>query len=519
MIFIKLKNFILNFLISTVAFIIIVLIFRWTLVPKGVGIYKFKVLDNKEQFGENLNVPFYFVLKEPTHLTLYAKIPELTENVYLYFPQVDTSYIKIYANDNLVGSYGFTKETAHIWYQPLIFQLPETTNEIKITLHGVYELGMDFVPYLIDESQLKKYNILSFLTGDVLSFSIGMVLALSFILLFLSKNVVGRKKTAFIYFFLTSLLGSIWMIDLLPLKSMGSIYSMFILRKIFISSIYFAFSFLITGTYLYLNLKEILLIRILRYTNYVIGFSLLLAPSFYVMKLMTNSFAPVIFLNSLFFFFISIKSKINISLFTSSFFFLTVSHDSLTLFLHYNNKFLSNYGIITLFFGFSYNIIYEYKKMVNEVQEAYEQSVVDKLTGAYNRGVLESISLTESDILIFVDINSLKFINDTFGHKVGDKILKDFVKFVKNNIRSSDYIIRIGGDEFLIVLKNCPFNRAEEIISRVFRELKSSNSIKPTFSWGIAKFNESFDKTFEEADKRMYAMKEEFDRENQRRVD
>lgn len=86
----------------------------------------------------------------------------------------------------------------------------------------------------------------------------------------------------------------------------------------------------------------------------------------------------------------------------------------------------------------------------------------DQLTGCYNRGFmqqrLEEIS-TDRDgkganhALLFLDIDKFKQVNDTFGHEVGDKILRTFVHRVQAQIRDTDIIARMGGDEFIVLLR------------------------------------------------------------------
>lgn len=115
--------------------------------------------------------------------------------------------------------YGFSNKTAHIWYQPLLYMIPEGTNEIKLKIYGIYELGIEFIPYLIDESQKTRYLILEFLTNKSLLISIGVIFALSIILFMLSKNVNIKRKEAYTMFFLATTFGAIWLFDLVLSKA------------------------------------------------------------------------------------------------------------------------------------------------------------------------------------------------------------------------------------------------------------------------------------------------------------
>lgn len=297
---------------------------------------------------------------------------------------------------------------------------------------------------------------------------------------------------------------------------MGSIFSIFILRKLFVASIYFGLASLIWGFMLYYNKEKQFFGRVILYLDYLVGFLMLFAPNIYLLKIFTNYFSFIIIINSLFLLILSFKTKARLNIFASTLFFLTVASDSSSLFLNYSNKFLSPYGIIALFFGFSYNIIQEYKFMVKEIKKVHEKSLKDKLTGVFNRGILDITNFSENDTFVFVDLNRLKEINDTFGHKEGDKILVKFTESARKNFRSNDLIVRMGGDEFLIVLRNCPIEKAEEIMKRISKDFKKSSALQPTFSWGISKFSGSLEETLEKVDEKMYKMKKKTHMENQK---
>ena len=99
----------------------------------------------------------------------------------------------------------------------------------------------------------------------------------------------------------------------------------------------------------------------------------------------------------------------------------------------------------------------------NKMYEAYKKSLEslnfkashDELTGAYNRAgydlLLSSIDLENTYMMLF-DVDNFKTINDTYGHETGDKALVKLVKVLKKNFRSDDYICRIGGDEFVVLM-------------------------------------------------------------------
>lgn len=110
----------------------------------------------------------------------------------------------------------------------------------------------------------------------------------------------------------------------------------------------------------------------------------------------------------------------------------------------------------------------------------------DCLTGLFNKNYFHEIMPRELDrirrykttqCLFLLDINKFKNINDTHGHIYGDYILSEVGKILTNCCRSSDYVFRYGGDEFLILSVNtCCENNAESLVSRINNSIKEWNS-------------------------------------------
>lgn len=145
----------------------------------------------------------------------------------------------------------------------------------------------------------------------------------------------------------------------------------------------------------------------------------------------------------------------------------------------------------------------------------------DQLTGLYNRHFFDTIILDEmkrsdrySDpiSLIMFDIDHFKLVNDTWGHPVGDELLKLIASVTKGVIRSSDIFVRFGGEEFLVLMpeteKEGAAVAAEKI--RLAVEVNSHPITGPqTVSLGVAerKVGESFIEWYKRVDKAMYAAK------------
>ena len=97
-------------------------------------------------------------------------------------------------------------------------------------------------------------------------------------------------------------------------------------------------------------------------------------------------------------------------------------------------------------------------KLSNEMQQ-------DTLTGAYKKSYFNTqlkrlINNKEEGIVVVLDLDDFKLINDTYGHQAGDDILKAFVKLIQDNIRGNDIFARWGGEEFLLLLEHTNIEHA-----------------------------------------------------------
>jgi diguanylate cyclase (GGDEF)-like protein len=138
----------------------------------------------------------------------------------------------------------------------------------------------------------------------------------------------------------------------------------------------------------------------------------------------------------------------------------------------YGVKIALNIIIIASIFAFLI-IIFTTIKTLYFKKKAY----IDELTGVYNRNYLEDLINTfdlKNFAVAMFDIDFFKKINDTYGHKAGDQVLKDFAKILKYSFREGeDFIIRYGGEEFLVLIrkdrnnKYAPLNAVKRAIERI----------------------------------------------------
>lgn len=153
-------------------------------------------------------------------------------------------------------------------------------------------------------------------------------------------------------------------------------------------------------------------------------------------------------------------------------------------------------------------------------EEAYARSLVDELTGLYNRRGFFSLAehqfkLTKrshkSMVLFFGDLDELKSINDTLGHLEGDQALIDTANLLRKTFRETDIMARIGGDEFVVLITEPTDTKI--ILRRLHQNLERHNAragrpYRIELSIGIAHYNPLFPSSIEElvrqADSSMY---------------
>jgi len=124
----------------------------------------------------------------------------------------------------------------------------------------------------------------------------------------------------------------------------------------------------------------------------------------------------------------------------------------------------------------------------------FETVYYDELTGLLNRRFMNNAQkiLDGKISLTFFDIDNFKFINDTYGHYTGDKIIQEIGMLIKTFSTKNDYPIRFGGDEFIIISKDTNSSKQHEIIENCRKYLYSrpfillNKSISVTISSGIA---------------------------------
>jgi diguanylate cyclase (GGDEF)-like protein/PAS domain S-box-containing protein len=178
------------------------------------------------------------------------------------------------------------------------------------------------------------------------------------------------------------------------------------------------------------------------------------------------------------------------------------SHEWLEI---YTYPIMNQEGVVTHVIEYVRNIT-DRKRAEEESQRFIKEletlSSEDSLTGLLNRRMIferirheiERVRRYRAELsLIFCDLDNFKEINDTYGHKAGDEVLRTIADILKLSVRTSDVVGRYGGDEFLLILPQTSLKRAQELAERIRIVVQDTKFVMPgnksagiTMSIGVA---------------------------------
>ncbi len=173
------------------------------------------------------------------------------------------------------------------------------------------------------------------------------------------------------------------------------------------------------------------------------------------------------------------------------------------------------FGIGMIIFVFSMD--QNFRKMYQYIGKIKNMSLEDSLTGLYNRNILKgkvydkyTERCTYDGSMLLLDIDHFKNVNDTYGHQAGDALLCRLSAVLTDNVRKDDFIVRFGGEEFLIVLRELPLQDAVSIAERIRIQVENCDwTPKFTVSCGVCSFanGNRFESVIKTVDDKLYEAK------------
>jgi diguanylate cyclase (GGDEF)-like protein len=170
----------------------------------------------------------------------------------------------------------------------------------------------------------------------------------------------------------------------------------------------------------------------------------------------------------------------------------------------------------------------EKTKAEERAEREFHSSITDPLTQAFNRRYMDVVveerwnrAQKEGEVfsLLMIDLNNFKFINDHYGHLLGDRVLQLAVQSIFKQIRKTDFLFRYGGDEFLILIPEVSQEKALALAERLRNEIakltfwsEDHSAFKADFSIGVIQYHPAFKDLREmlnKLDESLYAAKKE----------
>lgn len=466
--------------------------------------------------------------------TLYTQDlpPSLADGGLLFVYRLAGQWYRIYWNNILIGTMGNLENgDSNIWNSFASFavdkNLFQEKNRITIEIYGTFELGWLAFPVLFLDTKGATglnswlYFVLNRLHHVALGFMCSAFLLLIFIQL-LSRRIQGE----YLCYSLAAFFMCIASFDYLTFHQLSM--PLFSFKRLILFSLYLAVFFLSLGIGLQFQRKmnrilgSIALISIL--------LLILFSPNLHVFRQGFSLLNGLILLNILgwiytSFVFFKKDEKARILFFSSLILLILSAYDSYYVFSTAYSLFsLTVIGSLIFSIIIILLVVFYYlelqKQMAHESQRAalmYQKSVRDSMTGIYNHQFIVNTLKDQLGLYSFLilDVDDFKDINDTYGHQVGDAVIKAVANRGTETIRKTDLMGRYGGDEFVVVLLGCTGEDALKIAENLKESierplsLQDGRAIPISISMGLytRREGEKEELVLQRADKALYQAK------------
>lgn len=458
----------------------------------------------------NHTIPFYERIDNPGKLELtgYFKIDEnnLKKDLAVVFQKAIVNRLEIYVNDKFINAFG-DAESGNLWPSAIVQELPKEVlkeeNTLKLVIYGTVGYGISYNPYITEANIARKTAYwITLLRNNIALIAMGSAMIIAYILLFTYSFVDFADRKVYLNIGYSMFFTILSLLQFIYRETSGNQFIYLILEKLSTISPMFGITFIYFGLNSTVKRetksfwKNVLIFAPILLTILIFSFNRISMYNNLVSLVELYSFL-MIFLTL----FLIVRYQMNEYYFPILFLATTALQTLYVLAKHLPDELMIVYGRIVFSIYIGTLTIKKFKN-VSEVKKVLEQeNLIDRLTGAYNRKIIDYIN--PGGILVILDLDSFKEINDIYGHIHGDNMLKRFADIVKKNIRNSeDYFIRLGGDEFCIITKSVDI---KGMMERIYNA--SRNELGLGFSYGFAAFT-NFDEAYAQADKVMYEMKE-----------
>lgn len=488
----------------------------------------------KDQQGRGLGLRYRIINENAPRQYIYKaeisgeQFEKIDSDVYkVIVNRLACQWYKIYFNNQLIGTRGDIENGySNLWNCLAMFDLDpdiiQEKNEMIIEIYGEAEMGM-FNPILITDLK-DSYIIYNwFIFGLDNLVIVAIVLYIFSFILFMIAYYKDRSKRRLLYIGLSVVSLALYLFSFQPLPYITGFFYRF--KPFFSSLIYLAVFFMSRGLYKRYGVKLNLYLSYPALSAFLL-ISLFTSSSTYL--ILYRTFMVIILINIMGWIYTSfkyIKSVYGKIIFYSSIYIvITMIYDWYKIITGRN---MSIHLTLVSIFIFSISavafVIIEFLTLQKQMSEhkkmaesLYQKSITDGMTGTYNHEYITSLleEVKKQYALIIMDIDDFKQINDQYGHQFGDMIIKYVAESIKNNVRKSDIVGRYGGDEFIIILYDCPVEKAILIANNIKDTIEEPyefnyHKLNITVSIGvyISKEGEHGSTSLSKADQALYYVK------------
>jgi len=467
--------------------------------------------------GQNQEVgfPFLLPLGSENRVTFQFHFSD-TDGDTLVIRRPSGNALAVFLNGEQIYKLGdMENPSSNIWNSTLVIPLLDdlkSDNLLEIKLSGSsHDVGLSIPPYIEDyRTASNRTGLGRFLYHDLLNISIGAALITGLILIVSSISREPKYRGEF-FLGLACLLAAFYCLDYTLRLTSGSLAMFLWLKKAMMVAGYLAALCFLIGMELYLT-RRLGISKVMIYVTLASVLLIIAAGNMVVLAKMLNYLNVVLLINIAGTVIVIVQHQKQKLWMIIPAVLLTLSMIQMVMLtaLNLSYPFVMQYVILVSAVAFGVSMINEYNQLYRENNELEQKANRDPLTGVYNRNILYKISPRSQDVLVIMDIDNLKLFNDRFGHPEGDRLLKSLMETVCSNLRQTDLVIRYGGDEFILILRDSTV----EIVERVMQRIKNQFSQKKfvnwvSFSYGIEEVGETFSDTLVRADETLYSMKKE----------
>lgn len=462
-----------------------------------------------EALAEAPVAPFYELLGEPRSIRLCGMVPPGAE--LLVLPRLSGNALAVRVDGALLHRVGALDRPANFWLQPQRVALDlgaGRSRAIEIELGGLYDLGVRVAPVLTSwKSGGRRAAILAWINGDLVALATGFNLGVGLLLLVYGLRR-RRERSEYLVLGVSSLCAALYMLDFHPSGGADSVAAYLLRRKLSLSGAYFTVACLVVG------LERVAALRrrlgaAATVVAAVLAVFVFVQGNLVDLKSASSWAAAVSIPMILYGVGVAARRLEPVYVALWVFFGASALHVLANVGLVRGHLFLLQFGILagTLAAGFRSSV--QLTRVATDLERASRAAMTDPLTGARNRAFCEQLALAATDVVALVDFDDFKRVNDEHGHPRGDRLLVDFVLAARTRLRVNDHVVRMGGDEFLLVLRQVDLRSAHRICAEILDAWReASGDVSPSASFGLAPVGGgSLEQALARADRRMYAAK------------